>query len=135
MKSGLIRLVVAGMMLSGVCAMAADVAPGAAPKAKESGKVLKGVLSAPATNAVAGVVAVLTHKEKDGDKTFNLTCTDADILAKIADGVAKNAMVIVHGEMSKDGTSLAVTKYEDKTAKHHEKPAAAAAAAPAPVAK
>jgi len=133
MKAGLIRLVVAGMMITGVCAaVAQQVAPAAAPKAKETAKTaLRGVLSAPATNAVAGVVAVLTHKEKDGSvKTYNLTCADADIVAKIADGVAKSANAVVRGEPSKDGTSFAVTSFE--IPKHHEKPAAAPAAAGAP---
>ena len=133
MKAGLIRLFVAGVMMSSVCAMAADPAPAAAPKAKESVKKVMGVLSAPAANAAAGVVAVLTHTEKDKTTTkYNLTCTDAEVVAKITDGIAKGATVIVHGEVSKDSATIAVTKCE--AAKHHgaaATPAATPAAAPA----
>ena len=132
MKAGLIRLVVAGMMLTGVCAAVAQQAPAAAPKVKES--ILKGVLSAPATNAVAGVVALLTHTsgaKDDGKVTvYTLTAIDADVLAKIKDGIAKSATVRLRGEWNKEKTSFAVSVngYEDETPKHHHQKTDAAAA-------
>lgn len=104
MKAGLIRLVVAGLMLAGVSAMAED---NAAPKQKMVEK--RGVVSAPATNAVAGVVAVLTVKKGDATETYNLTATDAEVVAKIKAEVAKAATVVVKGEVSKDKTAIAVT--------------------------
>jgi len=106
MKAGLIRLVVAGMMVIGMSAMAADNA--GAPKHVRT--EWKGVVSAPATNAAAGVLAVLTVKHGDTSKAFNLTATDADVIATIKAAVAKGATVVVHGEMSKDETAIAVTK-------------------------
>lgn len=119
MKAGLIRLVVAGMMVAGMSAMAADTA--AAPKHART--EWKGVVSAPATNAVAGVVAVLTVKHGDVSKAYNLTATDADVVTTIKADAAKGATVTVHGDLSKDETAIAVTKCQDAK-KATDKPAA-----------
>ncbi len=134
MKSGMFRFVVAGMMLAGVCAvMAAEPATPATPATgaagtapAKGGKVLKGVLSAPAAGAAADVVAVLTVTVKDATKTYNLTCADAEVAAKIKAGVTKGAIVKVHGELGKGSTSFAVTTCEE-AGKHPAKPAAAPA--------
>lgn len=114
MKSGLIRLVVAGMMLTGVCAAVAEQAPASAPapKAVKAAKPIKGMLAAPAAGVDASIVAVLTHKGKEKDKTFNLTCADAAVVATIKDAIAKGSLVTVTGEVSKDGASIAVTAVE-----------------------
>jgi len=80
-----------------------------------------GVLSAPAKDAAAGVLAVLTQKGKDA-KTFTLTSDVADVAAKIKDLASKGATVTVNGEMNKEGTSIVVTKIE--ASKKAEKPAA-----------
>lgn len=114
MKAGLIRLVVAGMMIAGMSAMAADNA--AAPKHARA--EWKGVVSAPATNAAAGVLAVLTVKQGE---TFNLTATDDAVAATIKAEVAKGATVVVHGEL-KDKTAIAVTKCVEPK-KDSDKPA------------
>jgi hypothetical protein len=131
MKTGLIRLVVAGMMITGVCAAVAQPAAGAAAAPKHPHVALwKGVLSAPATNAVADVVAVLTVKHGEAVKTYNITSADAEVAAKIKDGAAKGATASVKGELSADETVIAATKYEEVTAKaaHAKKHADAAGA-------
>ena len=120
MKAGLIRLMVIGMMVAGVSVAVADQAATPTPAAKDSAakaKPVSGVLSAPAKDAAAGVLAVLTHKGKETTKTYTLTAADADVVAKIKDLVAKGASVKVTGEVSKDGTSIAVTKITAEEAK------------------
>ena len=121
MKAGLIRLVVAGMMVAGVSVMAA-VDNTAAPKHARRTE-WKGVVSVPATNAVDSALAVLTVKHGDASKAFNLTATDADVIATIKADAAKGATVIVHGELSKDETAIAVTKCVEAK-KSSDKPAA-----------
>ena len=130
MKTGLIRLVVASMMVTGVCALTQD---NPAPKPDAGAKPhqrteWKGVLSTPATNAVAGVVAVLTVKRGDVSKAYNLTCADAEVSAKVKDAAAKGATMVVKGELNKDETVIAVTKMQEPKASNRSKPGGAAAA-------
>jgi hypothetical protein len=113
MKTGLIRMIVAGMMISGACVAVAETAT---PAAKDATKAQRtewtGTLSAPATNAAASMVAVLTVKQGDVSKKYNLTVADAKLVAEIKALVAKSATVVVHGALNKEETAIAVTKCE-----------------------
>ncbi|MEI8243284.1 MAG: hypothetical protein WCI17_08465 [bacterium] len=135
MKSGLTGLIVAGLMVAGMGAMAAE---NAAPKHDAAAKPhvrtqWRGVLSAPATNAAADVVAVLTAKVREGTKAYNLTCADAEVAAKIKDAAAKGATMVINGELNKEETAIAANKCtepvkgaERPKGAHREKPAAPA---------
>ena len=132
MKTGLFRLVVAGMMVAGVCVATAEEHGGARPKTEgataKHRTEWKGVLSAPAAGAAADVVGVLTIKKGDTSKAYNLTSADAEVVAKIKDEATKGATVVVKGEANKDDTAIAVTKCMEPpkaAAAHHEKAAAA----------
>jgi len=109
MKSGLIQLCVVAMIATSVSvATAADQAPAAASAAKPAATTkteVKGVLSAPAKDAAATILGVLTSK-KDS-KTYQLTA-DATVAKEVKDAVAKAATVKVTGDLSADGATIAV---------------------------
>ena len=130
MKSNVIRTCLAGLVIVCACgAMAQNVAPAAKPAAADKVRTeWHGVLAAPAADAAADVVAVLTVKHPDS-KSFALKTADATLAGKIKELAAKSAMVVVKGELSADGKSIAVTKVNEAPAKHADKPAKAAAAA------
>ncbi|MFZ4394207.1 MAG: hypothetical protein ACOYOU_01115 [Kiritimatiellia bacterium] len=120
---------------------AADVvaSPKANAGAKESHKrtTWKGVLSAPAADAAAGVIAVLTDPRGAVSKAYNLTSADAEVAAKIKDAAGKGESVVVNGDMNAEKTAIAVTKMyaapagdKAKGAGRHERPAAPVVVAP-----
>jgi hypothetical protein len=74
---------------------------------------LRGVLVLPATNAVAGVVAVL--QSRSGTRaSCNLLTSDADVAADIRAFAAKGAVVIVAGEPGADGFAVTAVWAEGK---------------------
>ena len=111
MKAGLMRLLVAGMVLVGMTAMAAEKAAAKASPVEKTGTV-----AAPAAGADAAVVGVLTAK----DGTFNLTAT-GEAATAIKDAITKKASVVIKGELSKDGKSIAVASAKVAEAKKEEK--------------
>ncbi len=112
MKAGLMRLLVAGMVLAGMTAMAADKAVAKASPVEKSG-----VVAAPAAGAAADVVGVLTTK--DG-KTFNLTAA-GEAATAVKEAITKKETVTVKGELSKDEKSIAVGSVKVAEAKKDEK--------------
>ena len=110
MKSGLIRLLVVGMMVMGMSAMAKDAA-GAAPK----GKPMKGIVSAPAAGAAADVVGVLTV----GTEKYDLTAATDAVKAEIKDAITKGTAATVIGEVKEK--TIAVTKVTVDAAKKADK--------------
>ncbi|MEI6211790.1 MAG: hypothetical protein WCR06_09220 [bacterium] len=161
MKSGLIRFVFAGMLVAGTGvamaeegaaapkaanAVAAPKAPDAVAAPKAADEVAaprpghkrttwRGVLSAPAADAAAGVIAVLTDARGAVSKAYNLTSADAEVAAKIKDAAGKGESVVVNGEMNAEKSAIAVTKMyaapagdKAKGTGRHEKPVAPVAA-------
>lgn len=111
MKAGLIRLLVAGMVLVGMTAMAAD-----------SGKSDKATKATGTVAAYAGaekdVVAVLSVA-KSGE-TFNLMAKDAGVVSKIKEAITAKSTITVMGTAvaGAKAQTIAVTKVEvEKPAK------------------
>ncbi len=144
MKLGLMQAGVAVVLLSAGMVMAEEAAvaapkPDAAPK-KEGVHTPKamaerttwhGVVSAPATNAPAEVVAVLTVK-RGPEALRNLTAVDAAVVAQLKELAGRHAMVQIKGTMDKNKKTIAVTACKEVTPKSvHVKPADEPAAAPA----
>jgi hypothetical protein len=145
MKSGLMHAWVAGVLLASAGVVMAEEAAVAAPKPEAAPKkegahapkpmaertTWHGVVSAPATNAPAEVVAVLAVK-RGPEALRNLTAADAAVVAQLKELAGRHAMVQIKGTMDKEHKTIAVTACKEVTPKTvHAKPADEPAAAPA----
>jgi hypothetical protein len=142
MKAVMIRSLVAGVVLAGAGMALAEEQAAAEPKKEAAPKkegvhapkgaaertTWHGVISAPATNAPADVVAVLAVK-KGPEASLNLTATDAAVVAQLKELAGRNAKVSVKGTLDKASMSIAVKACKEAKGAAHVKPATAAAPA------
>lgn len=141
MKSHLLRALLVAVVVSGfgLSVLAEGDADAATPKKEgHGGKEIRGVLSAKGADAAENVLAVLTSKSKDGEKKYNLTSSDKEVVEKIKTLVEKNATVAVKGTVTEntiDVTKIAEhkprAKHGEGAEKHADAPAGGAAENPA----
>ena len=136
MKAGLTMVTVFGVAAALACAAVAAEKPAKHDAAKNAERTeWRGTVAAPAADAAADVVAVLTVKRHDESKTISLKVADATLAAAVKDLAGKGAMVVVKGKMAADEKSIdvtACTEAKAETKPHgergHAKPAEAGAA-------
>ena len=120
---------VAVAFMGGLAANAADGGQAnVKPPAKPAVPSFKGVVSAKPADAAADVVAVLAAKVKGEEKKLNLLAKDDTVKAKIEELAAKNASVMVKGELSADGAAVTVASIAEAVAKPPKAPKAQGAA-------